>query len=161
MGAITAMPTYKAYFAEYAKYNSGTGLVFSIYTVGQICGGLTSGYISDTFGRRMGMFVGCILIVIGSILTSSAHHIEQFIAGRFVLGWGIAIAVSCAPSYCIEIAPPQWRGRMTGFYNTGWFGGSIPAAAITLGTSYMTSNWGWRIPLMYVPLYLRYCFEIG
>ena len=35
---------------------------------------------------------------------------------------------------------------MTAFYNTGWFGGSIPAAAITLGTSFMNSNWSWRIP---------------
>lgn len=148
MGAITAMPTYKSYFPHAASFNSGTGLIFSIYTVGQIVGGLMSGQISDKFGRRAGMFAGCMLVVVGCILTASAHHIEQLIAGRFILGWGIAIAASCAPSYCIEIAPPQWRGRMTGFYNTGWFGGSIPAAAITLGTSYMKSDWGWRIPLM-------------
>jgi len=38
---------------------------------------------------------------------------------------------------------------MTGFYNTGWFGGSIPAAAITLGTSFIKSNWSWRIPLIF------------
>lgn len=141
----------------------------SIYTVGQIVGGLMSGFLSDNYGRRAGMFAGCALVVLGkpdvsdldsatsltrsasgSILTSSSHHIQQFTAGRFVLGWGISIAASCGPSYCIEIAPPQWRGRMTAFYNTGWFGGSIPAAAITLGTSYMTTNWAWRIPLMSV-----------
>ncbi|KAH7105487.1 putative MFS lactose permease [Auriculariales sp. MPI-PUGE-AT-0066] len=131
-----------------ADFGTGTSLIFSMYTVGQIIGGLMSGPISDRWGRRRGMFIGCLILVVGSIIISSSHHKEQFIAGRFILGWGIAIAVTCAPTYCIEIAPPQWRGRMTGFYNTGWFGGSIPAAAITLGTQYMKSNWSWRIPLI-------------
>jgi MFS family permease len=75
----------------------------SLYTVGQIFGGLMSGAISDKFGRRAGMFAGCFLVVVGSILVSSAHVIKQLLAGRFVLGWGIAIAVSCAPSYCVEV----------------------------------------------------------
>jgi MFS family permease len=38
---------------------------------------------------------------------------------------------------------------MTAFYNTGWFGGSIPAAAITLGTEHIRSNWSWRLPLIF------------
>lgn len=35
-----------------------------------------------------------------------------------------------------------------GFYNCGWFGGSIPAAAITYGTNYIHSNYQWRIPFI-------------
>jgi MFS family permease len=35
-----------------------------------------------------------------------------------------------------------------GFYNTGWFGGSIPAAAITFGTNYIDNNYSWRVPLI-------------
>jgi sugar porter (SP) family MFS transporter len=149
MGAITAMKPYGNYFKGAGELTSGTGLIFSIYTVGQIVGGLMSGSISDRYGRRGGMFTGCLILVCGSVIIASSHTKEQFIAGRFVLGLGIAIAVTCGPTYCIEISPPQWRGRTTGFYNTGWFGGSIPAAAITLGTSYMTSNWSWRIPLIF------------
>ena len=53
-----------------------------------------------------------------------------------------------APAYSIEIAPPHWRGRCTGFYNCGWFGGSIPAAAITYGCQYIDSDYSWRIPLI-------------
>jgi MFS family permease len=51
---------------------------------------------------------------------------EQFIAGRFILGFGVSILTCAAPSYIIEVAPPQWRGRFAAFYNCGWFGGSIP-----------------------------------
>lgn len=48
----------------------------------------------------------------------------------------------------LSVCPPQWRGRMTGFYNCGWFGGSIPAAGITLGTRSIPNDWCWRIPLI-------------
>lgn len=41
-----------------------------------------------------------------------------------------------------------FRGRLTSLYNTGWNGGAIPAAAITLATSRMQSDWSWRIPLI-------------
>lgn len=35
-----------------------------------------------------------------------------------------------------------------GFYNCGWFGGSIPAAAITYGCNNIDSNLSWQIPLI-------------
>lgn len=34
------------------------------------------------------------------------------------------------------------------FYNCGWFGGSIPAAGITLGTRNIPNDWSWRLPLL-------------
>jgi len=30
----------------------------------------------------------------------------------------------------------------------GWFGGAIPAAAVTFGTNYINSDYSWRIPLI-------------
>jgi MFS family permease len=70
-------------------------------------------------------------------------------SGRFILGFGVAILTCAAPSYIVEVAPPQWRGRMTAFYNTGWFGGSIPAAGITLGCRSIQSDLSWRLPLIF------------
>jgi hypothetical protein len=35
-----------------------------------------------------------------------------------------------------------------GFYNCGWFGGAIPAAAVTFGCEFIQSNYSWRIPLI-------------
>jgi len=48
---------------------------------------------------------------------------------------------------------------MTGFYNCGWFGGSIPAAGITLGTSSIKSDLSWRLPLIFqaVPSFVVIC----
>jgi MFS family permease len=71
------------------------------------------------------MFAGSVVIILGMVIAASSHHYAQLVVSRFVLGFGIAIMTVAAPAYSVEIAPPHWRGRATGFYNTGWFGGSI------------------------------------
>lgn len=94
-----------------------------MYTVGQIAGSLYAGQIADRFGRRAGMFTGGCIILIGTTVIASSHTIKQFIAGisykacililnhahsstyipgRFVLGMGIAVAITAAPAYIIE-----------------------------------------------------------
>jgi MFS family permease len=70
--------------------------------------------LSDRFGRKKGMFVGGIVIIVGMIIISTSHALAQFVIGRFILGLGIAVMTVAAPAYAIEIAPPHWRGRAAG-----------------------------------------------
>ncbi|TDL21325.1 general substrate transporter [Rickenella mellea] len=148
MTAINIMPYYQSKFNA-GEVGSTTGIIFSVYTIGGLVGPWVAGPITDRFGRRGGMFVGSLIIIIGSAVIASSNTKNQFIAGRFLLGFGVAILTCAAPSYIIEVSPPQWRGRMTAFYNCGWFGGSIPAAGITLGTQKIKSNLSWRLPLAF------------
>ncbi|KAG8743615.1 hypothetical protein FRC10_011678 [Ceratobasidium sp. 414] len=158
MTAVNAMPYYQSKFNA-GTLGSTTGIIFAIYTIGGVCAPWFAGPITDRTGRRGGMFVGAVLICVGTAIIASSNVKGQFIAGRFILGFGVSILTTAAPSYCIEICPPQWRGRMTGFYNCGWFGGSIPAAGITLGTSKMKSDLSWRLPLIFqaVPSFVVIC----
>ncbi|GFZ51177.1 hypothetical protein JCM24511_08935 [Saitozyma sp. JCM 24511] len=147
MTALLAMPHYQSTF------NSGTtgpkvSVIFSFYTVGAICGAPAAAWVADRFGRRVGMFLGGLIILAGMAIAASAKTIAQFTVGRFVLGLGISLMTICAPAYATEVAPPHWRGRATAFYNIGWYGGAIPAAAITFGTNYINSNLSWQIPLI-------------
>ncbi|KIJ46359.1 hypothetical protein M422DRAFT_165280, partial [Sphaerobolus stellatus SS14] len=102
--------SYKDLFNKGNKASS-TGITFSIYTIGQMAGALFASSICDRWGR-------CVTILCGTAIIASSHANSQFLAGRFILGVGIAIAIVGAPTYCIEISPPQWRGRMTALYNT-------------------------------------------
>ncbi|KAI1329436.1 putative MFS lactose permease [Xylariaceae sp. FL0255] len=145
--AVVAMTQFQNVF------HSGTdgktvSVIFSLYTVGSIVGAPFAAAMSDKLGRRKTMFGGACIIIIGTVIVASSSTIPQFVVGRFILGFGISFMTVAAPAYSQEIAPPQWRGRATGFYNCGWFGGSIPAAAITFGTNTLKSNWAWRTPLL-------------
>ncbi|KAJ6120476.1 hypothetical protein N7523_004756 [Penicillium sp. IBT 18751x] len=147
MGSVLAMDHWQAVFKA-GLTGEKVSVVTSLYTVGSIVATPFSAVISDRLGRRKCMFVGAWVIIIGSIIISTAMTLPQFVVGRFVLGVGIQIMVVSAPAYAVEIAPPHWRGRAVGFYNCGWFGGSIPAAAITYGCNYMDTNYQWRIPFI-------------
>ncbi|KAK3904215.1 general substrate transporter [Staphylotrichum tortipilum] len=124
-------------------------VVFSLYTVGAMVGSPFAAIIADKFGRRKSMFVGAVIIIVGMIVISTSHSMAQIVVGRFVLGLGIAVMTVAAPSYAVEIAPPHWRGRATGFYNCGWFGGAIPAALIVYGCNFIKADHGWRLPLIF------------
>ncbi|CAN8102867.1 unnamed protein product [Discula destructiva] len=147
IGSITAM---KPFMDEFNTQLTGSeiSLISSIYSVGAIVTSPAAAALSDRFGRRWTMFIGAVIIIIGAIIASTSSVIAQLTVARFILGAGISVMTVAAPAYAIEIAPAHWRGRCTGFYNCGWFGGSIPAALVTFGTSYMTSNWSWRLPLL-------------
>lgn len=89
-----------------------------IYTVGNMIGSLFTGPICDHFGRRAGMGSGAIIIMAAAIILTAAKDDSYLLGGRFLLGFGISIGTSSAPTYALELAPPQWRARIVGFYNT-------------------------------------------
>lgn len=89
-----------------------------IYTIGNMIGSLFTGPICDLFGRRAGMATGSVLIMIGAAVQTAAQNDSYLLGGRFVLGFGVSIGTSAAPTYALELAPPQWRARVVGYYNT-------------------------------------------
>jgi sugar porter (SP) family MFS transporter len=147
MGSIQAMPFFKAQF-DSDLTGQRISLINCLYSVGSIVAFPVAPFVSDRWGRKFGMFTGGVIIIVGAILTSTTTTIAQLIIGRFVLGAGIMFMTVAAPAYAIEIAPPHWRGRAVGFYNCGWFGGSIPAAFITYGCQFIPSDYSWRVPLI-------------
>jgi len=92
--------------------------IFMIYTIGNMIGSLFTGPICDFFGRRAGMMTGSVLIMGGAIVLTAAKTDAYLLGGRFLLGFGISIGTSSAPTNALELAPPQWRARVVGYYNT-------------------------------------------
>jgi MFS family permease len=120
MGSINAVPSYTSYYNLPKEGNSGTGIVFAIFQIGQMTGAFFS-WVSDWHGRRWPIFIGCFGTCVGAIVTSVAPTIPAFIGGRFLLSFFSTIATAAAPLYLIEIAPPQHRGTVAGLYNTLYY----------------------------------------
>ena len=79
------------------------------------------------------MFIGSLVVVIGAIIQATCHNLGGFMAGRFILGVGVAIASSAGPAYVSEMAHPTFRGGMTAVYNTFYFVGAIPGTFVPYG----------------------------
>jgi len=85
---------------------------------------------------RAGMATGSVLIMAAAAILTAAQNdsyllgmlalvfaqisrlTNGLIGGRFLLGFGVSIGTSSAPTYALELAPPQWRARVVGYYNT-------------------------------------------
>jgi MFS family permease len=119
MGAINAMKAYQDTF-NLTGEGSSTGIIFIIYNLGQICAFPFCGLLADGYGRRVCIFVGCLLVLVGTAIQASANEMGQFIGGRFILGFGASIASAAGPAYTVELAHPAYRGTMAGMYNNFW-----------------------------------------
>ena len=125
------------------------GYITAMYQIGAVCSLPFIGESMDRFGRRFGIFVGCLICVIGTILqvTSASHRsLGQFLGGRFILGFGANIAQSSGPTYVVEISHPSYRGLLTGGQSSCQNFGGLIAAIATLATVNVTGNAAWLVP---------------
>lgn len=119
---------------------------------------------TNELGRRVGMAIGALWIIIGTIVQATCTNLGGFMAGRFILGFGVATSATAGPAYVSEMAHPAYRGVMTGLYNVLWFGGGIPGTFIPWRTSFIEGTQSWRIPvwlqMFFSGLVLLLCFTI-
>ncbi|KAH8666862.1 general substrate transporter [Xylariales sp. PMI_506] len=146
MGSINAMTPYQETFGLDGA-GSSAGIIFIIYNLGQIASFPFCGLLADGYGRRVCIFAGCLLVLVGTAIQASANAMGQFIGGRFVLGFGASIASAAGPAYIVELAHPAYRGTMAGMYNNFWWLGNILAGWTTYGTNlHYADSWAWRVP---------------
>ncbi|KAJ2894438.1 putative lactose permease protein [Zalerion maritima] len=137
----------EAYDVESTGINAG--IVSSMYQIGGVVALPFVGPAIDTWGRRIGMFIGAIIIIVGTIIQGTAEGESaygHFMGGRFLLGFGVSIAAAAGPMYVVEINHPAFRGVVGAMYNTLWFSGSIIAAGAARGALDTGGDYSWRLP---------------
>ncbi|OHW98368.1 MFS sugar transporter [Colletotrichum incanum] len=146
MGGLNGMKSYMRYFNK-ETVDESTGIIFAMYNIGSVAAVFFTGPANDYLGRRWGMFIGAAIVIIGTCIQAPTKSSEQFLAGRFVLGFGVSFCCVSAPTYVSEMAHPAWRGTITGVYNCTWYIGSIIASWVVYGCSYIDNIDGWRLPI--------------
>ncbi|EAT91578.2 hypothetical protein SNOG_00083 [Parastagonospora nodorum SN15] len=148
MGAINDYRQYREYFGfDLDVGTPATGIVYAIYTIGNLVGSFVAGPATDFRGRKWGMFIGCSIIMVGACVQATCTNLGGFMGGRFVLGFGVAITSTAGPAYVSEMAHPVYRGVCTGVFNTFWYVGGIPGSFVPYGTQHIDGSQSWRIPL--------------
>ncbi|KAE8355733.1 general substrate transporter [Aspergillus coremiiformis] len=165
MGSINSYEQYRSYFGfDPDEGTPSTGIVYAIYTIGNLAGSFTAGPFTDFKGRRVGMAIGAMFIILGTVVQATCHNIGGFMAGRFILGFGVATSATAGPAYVSEMAHPAYRGAMTGLYNVLWFGGGVPGTFVPWRTSTIDGDMSWRIPIwlqmVFSGVVLLFCFTI-
>jgi sugar porter (SP) family MFS transporter len=144
VNGLQTLPDWQEYFDH--PTGSILGLFSAIMSVGSIVAIPFVPYVADILGRRMGVLIGCLIMCLGVALQTISINFRMFIAARFFLGFGVAIAHGSSPLLITELAHTQHRAVFTTIYNTTWYFGSIVAAWLTFGTNKINNNWSWRAP---------------
>lgn len=132
ISSINALETFHKFYGLEGAV-TGTGLMFSIFNIGQLVGALFI-VVSDIWGRRVGVTIGCLGVIMSTAIMATAKNLGVFNASRFLMAFFTTIASASAPLLAIELAPPHMRARLSGLYNTLFYLGAILAAFSILGT---------------------------
>ena len=145
MGTMIALPSFQAQF-DATIIGAKAGLISSMFAIGSVCALPFVGPAADTWGRRYGMAIGCVSIIMGTIIQGTAHQLSQYMGGRFFVGFGSGFAGITA-AYIAEIAHPTHRGTLAGLYNCLYYFGSFLASVVLRAClEYQTSGKSWQIP---------------
>ncbi|WP_299580406.1 sugar porter family MFS transporter [uncultured Sunxiuqinia sp.] len=106
-----AKPFYERFF-DIVNSPTLQGWAMSSALIGCLFGALSSGFISDRFGRKPSLICAAALFTISALGTGYVSQFTPFIIFRLVGGLGIGLASAISPVYIAEIAPAATRGRL-------------------------------------------------
>lgn len=92
--------------------SSKLGLITAIVFVGGFVGAFLAAPLADRYGRRVAIFTGAALTLVGAVIQTAAQSSGMFIGGRFIIGLGISFTCCAGPSLLNELAHPRMRGTI-------------------------------------------------
>lgn len=104
----------KPFYERYFHLNSPAivGWAMSCALIGCLIGALSSGPLSNRFGRKRLLILAAAVFVVSSLGTGLANSFTAFVMWRITGGYAIGLASGISPMYIAEISPAHLRGRM-------------------------------------------------
>lgn len=124
------------------------GLANATYLVGQVCGALLFGRLTDLYGRKRLFLITLGLYLGATALSGLAPTFAVFLALRFFAGAGIGGEYSAINSAIDELVPARLRGRIDLAINGSYWIGVMLGAGLTLvllDTRWVPIELGWRL----------------
>lgn len=104
--------------------------------------------LGNVLGRRMPIFLGCLIVSIGAILQASAFSLTHFVIGRVICGVGTGLNTATMPVWQAECTKPYQRGPIMAFETSLVPAGVMISYWVDFGLSYTEpSQVAWRFPV--------------
>ena len=105
-----AKPFYERFF--HLTSASQQGWAMSCALIGCLIGALTSGILSNRFGRKLPLLLSALIFSVSSVGVAFAGQLSVFVGWRILGGFAIGLASSLSPMYIAELAPAHLRGKL-------------------------------------------------
>ena len=133
----TAMPTIVGKLGDFHLFS----WVFSTYFLTQAVTIPLGGRFADLIGRKIVLYAGLGLFLLGSSLCGFAPNMVVLILCRIVQGVGAGAMMPAAQTLISDIYPPAVRARMQGYLSSIWAGAAICGPLVG---AFLVSALSWR-----------------
>ena len=160
-----AKPFYERFF--HLDSPSLEGWAMSCALIGCLFGAISSGPLSNRFGRKRLLTLAALAIAVSSLGTGLAFEFRTFVAWRIIGGYAIGLASGVSPMYIAEISPAALRGRLVSLNQVAIVFGILLAqvvnwliarpvppgasASAILNTWNAQLGWGWMFAVTAIP----------
>merc|ERR1711990_688979 len=131
----------------------------AIFCIGGMMGGSLVGFVSARLGRKGGLLLNNILVVVATLLmgfAKTAGSFHMLILGRLVIGINSGLNAGLAPMYLSEISPTALRGALGTVYQLiitlSILISQILGMNNMLGTE---EGWPWLLAITAIPAILQ------
>ncbi|KAL9947135.1 hypothetical protein D7B24_009307 [Verticillium nonalfalfae] len=146
MSGILALDTWNSFM----NFPRGTylGWITAIYWLGNGVAFPVAAWVSNRWGRKLGIYFGYFFLIIGVGLQAGAPNEKTFTLSRLVIGLASGWLGNSSPLLVNEIAHPKQRSIANALYMCGWYVGGTICGWVTFACRNIPSDWSWRIPVL-------------
>lgn len=144
---ILAQPTFLEYF-ELDTRPDGTALQATfngLFQTGGFLGVFLVSWISDKYGRKIGIAVPAVILVITAALMAGSTNVAEFIVWRFFAGAGTFMILAAVPIYMTEAVPPRNRGMLVDIHGVALLFGYMCVIWIGYAILFFDNRNNWRL----------------
>lgn len=128
------------------------GLAISMALWGTVAGAMIGGWPAQHLGRKKTLLWIGVLYLVSAIGSALAPEVISFMVSRFIGGLGVGISTVAAPMFISEIAPPKYRGRLTGMFQFNIvFGILVAYFSNSLLGGFGEHAWRWMLGVEAIP----------
>ena len=134
----------------------------SIYILFMGLGAALSGITSHYLGRRGALQLGCLIVCVGAAgQLGCAGNYHAYVVCKCIGAVGLGHLQAVTPIYGVECTPANRRGLLVTVYSIGSGFGNTVVACICLGSSHLTTNWSWKLPIvLQIPIAVVYALVL-
>ncbi|KAG6353506.1 hypothetical protein INS49_005467 [Diaporthe citri] len=146
MGGLLALPRWNTFM----HHPSGAylGWITGIYWVGNGIAFPVAAWVSNNYGRKAGIYVGYLFLVLGVVMQAAARNEVTFTYSRLFVGIAASWLGNSAPLLINEIAHPKQRSVANALFMVGWYFGGTLCGWVTFACRDIPSDWCWRVPVL-------------
>ena len=143
MNGLQALPQWESFMDT--PTGARLGFLNAMYWLGMGISYPLTALVANKFGRKLGVYIGFVPLLAGSLLVLSDNNVA-FVISRFLVGCASAWFGNAVPLLINEISHPSYRGILSALFMCGYYVGGTIAAFVTFGTRNVAGDWAWRIP---------------